>query len=136
VTALRSRISIVNVVWIALLVHLDWHVGRGHHLRLSLESPWHWLIAVFGFACVWLCTPHKQTDPNHRRMVTSVVAGLFVGQVIEPLGEIVFYGDSLREVYASGRWTIFQEFAAAGLDTLGVVILWSRRLQRTQSSIA
>jgi hypothetical protein len=136
VTALRSRISIVNVFWIALLVHLDWHVGRGRHLRLSMESSWHWLIAVFGFACVWFCTPRKESDPNHRRMVTSVVAGLFAGQVIEPLGEIVFYGDSLREVYASGRWTIFLEFAAAGLATLGVLMLWSRRLQRTQSSIA
>jgi hypothetical protein len=49
-------VSYPVLVGLAGLIHLDWHLGRPHQMRLSLEWGHHCLAAIPGFALAgWEC---------------------------------------------------------------------------------
>ena len=50
----RPPLSVPLAILLAAGIHLDWHLARSHHHRLSLEWRHHWLLApvLFG-AAAW-----------------------------------------------------------------------------------
>lgn len=56
-------------------------------------------------------------------------AGFFVGQIIEPALEVLFYRESFAAVNPPVRWQLFGEFAAAWLAG-GFAVLAASRLLR------
>ena len=131
---MRARLSIWLALLIAVAIHVDWHIGRGHHFRLSGGTPYHWLIAIPTFVCVaWIVGRHW-SHAVHTAGMRTIVVGVLAGQIVEPFGELLFYRNPAAVVWGSSRWPIFAEFLAAGLLTYVIVLpfVWRPALE-TQS---
>ena len=116
---------------VAVSVHLGWHLGRPHHIPLSLEFAHHWILGLLtGAALAWNAT---RVDPSHATRLFALVGalGLFAGQILEPLGEVLFYDDvSLGSVFFYARWRLFGQFAIAFIvGGAAVLIAHQRRSQ-------
>lgn len=116
---------------VAVSVHLGWHLGRPQHYPLSLEFAHHWILGLLtGAALAWNAT---RVDPRHatRLFVLVGTLGLFAGQILEPLGEVLFYDDvSLASVFYYARWRLFGQFAIAFIvGGAAVLIAHQRRSQ-------
>ena len=70
-------------------------------------------------------------DNPWRPAALSVALGILLGQVIEPLAEIIHYQATLAEELKPARLTAFALFTATGLVTMGLT-LWA--LARRPSS--
>jgi len=125
---MRRYFSIWSVLLIALLVHLDWHFGRGHHHRLSLGWPYHWVLGLLSFFVLARFCARKWPEAPVLAAFTNGLAGLLVGQVIEPFLEILGYHLPLGRMYSAERWYVFFQFLAAALvGLLAGLVVWARR---------
>jgi hypothetical protein len=128
---MRQYVSVKAILLIAVMVHVDWHVGRPHHISsLSGDWPYHWILGVLTFAALGLFAGLKWPDRPYAPLALNAVAGLFVGHIVEALGEVLAYRESWALVMPAERWRLFFEFAAAGvagcLLGLGFTILRRR----------
>jgi hypothetical protein len=119
------------IVVVGVIVHLDWHLGRPHHIPLSLAFPHHWIVGLItGFA---LGSHATRSNPSHatRWFVLVGGLGLVAGQVLEPIGEVLVYDDvTLASVYPDVRWRLFGQFAIAFVvGGAAVLIAHQRRVQ-------
>ena len=90
--------------------------------RLSLGWPYHWLLGAVLFAAVaWFVAKRWPVDAWVASAL-NLTLGVIAGQVLEPLGETVYYGLPLGRLLNGERWTAFAEFMAAGLMTYVVVM--------------
>jgi hypothetical protein len=113
------------VVALAAVVHIDWHVGRPVHIGHALGWSLHWIIAIPTFA---LITQAILARANWPTLASIILQGLFVGQIIEPIGEMLAYGEPWSAVMSAERWRIFFEFAAAGIAASCVTLTLVRRV--------
>ena len=132
------RSNIVRVVgWallLALLVHLDWHLGRPQHMPPSLDWSFHWLLGLAaGASMAWIFVRRFEPGAVWRSLALVGALGLVLGQLVEPALEMVAFGVTFEQVYPAVRWHVFGAFAAAwvagGVFVLGAVI-WRRRARR------
>jgi hypothetical protein len=122
----RAILSIRTILLLAVAVHLDWHVGRAEHFRLSLGWPYHWLMGVPGVGlAAWYAA--RRWERLVVPFLLNVGVALVLGQLIEPVLEALVYGDTLASVFPVDRWRIFVEFTAAGL-LAGAAVLWLHRV--------
>ncbi len=115
------------ILAVGALVHLDWHLGRGHHIPLSLGWPHHWILGLMtGAALSWHVTI---TGASHaiRRFVLIAALGLFAGQVLEPLYEVIADDLSIAQVYSNGRWRLFGQFTIAFVVGGACVLIAAQR---------
>jgi hypothetical protein len=122
------------IIAIGVIVHLDWHLGRPHHIPLSLAFPHHWIVGlIIGFV---LAANATRSNPTHAIGLFALVGGLglFAGQVLEPIGEVLYYdGVTLANVYPYVRWRLFGQFAIAFVvGGASVLIGHYRRAQAEQ----
>ena len=116
---MRRPLSLWVAVLIGVAVHADWHLAR-HGDRLSGGLALHWLLAIPVFAFVaWYM---------HRRFAGSMIAaawtitlGLLLGQVVEPLTEVLFMGETWADVLAPERSSAFTLFLVVGIATFALV---------------
>ncbi len=119
---IRSLISVTFVFLLAAAIHVDWHVARPQHTRLSLGWPYHWLIgAVLFAAAAWFVAKKWPVDAWVASALNLTLA-VIAGQVLEPLGEVIYDGLPLGRLLNGLRWIAFAEFMAAGLMTYVVVM--------------
>ena len=133
---MRRYLAWWAVLVIMVLVHVDWHFGRGHHHRLSLSWPYHWITGlVTFFVLAWFCARKWPERPLLPAVVTGVV-GLFAGQIVEPLLEVVGYRVTTATVFTAERWHVFWQFALAGLAGLiiGFALVAMRRRSRSATA--
>lgn len=108
-------------------IHVDWHLARHGHDGRSLGWSWHWVVAIPMFA---LAAWYMARRFRNRLLFASVItlgAVVLLGEVLEGVGEILLYGDPLREVFAAERLAALSAFMAAGLVSYVAVA----RLART-----
>jgi hypothetical protein len=109
--------------WLALLigadVHVDWHFARGHHAPLSGDSPYHWVTAIPVFALAAWYIARRWPQDLLRAGAVTLLLGLLVGQVVEPLGEVAT-GATWAWAFGPERLLAFAEFAGVGLVTYGL----------------
>jgi len=131
---MRRYISIRAVLLIMVLVHVDWHFGRGHHHRLSLSWPYHWVTGLIAFFLLtWFCA-WKWPDNPIRAALLNGSLGLFAGQIVEPLLEVVGYRAPIASVFSAERWHVFAQFATAAAVGLlvGIGMVRTRRRRDPQ----
>ncbi|HEY0810334.1 MAG TPA: hypothetical protein VGD49_09240 [Longimicrobiales bacterium] len=119
-------LSCALVVAIALVVHIDWHIGRPVHTGHALGWSLHWVIAIPTFA---LMTQSILARAGWKTLAFVILQGLLVGQIVEPLGEVLIYRLTWSEVMPFDRWRIFCEFAIAGIATSCVTLALQFRRQ-------
>lgn len=129
---MRRYLSIWAVLLIMVMVHVDWHLGRGHHHRLSLSWPYHWTTGLLTFFLLVLFCARKWPENPVRAALLNGVLGVFAGQIIEPLLEVLGYRVPLAQVFSPERWYVFCQFAVAAVAGLlaGFAVVWARRRRR------
>lgn len=128
---MRRYVSSTTIVLIMVMVHIDWHFGRGHHHRLSLSWPLHWATGLVAFFLLALFCARRWPENKIRPALLNGGLGLFAGQVIEPLLEAAIYGGPVTSVLSGERWRVFGQFAAAAAVGLLLGIGLERMLRRT-----
>ncbi len=127
----RSPLTWLAAFWIGVLVHVDWHLGRGGHDHLSFGLGYHWLVAVVTFAPIpWVLARRWPTSfPQASAFV--LLLGIALGQGLEPFGEVIYSPASWEPFTNPIRWRVFAEFSVAGILTyLASAVLAVRWLRR------
>ena len=122
------------VLVLAAVVHIDWHLARPAHHRLSLAWPQHWLFAAAAFALVGWLIARWWPDTPWRAAVGIVGLALVLAQGVEPLMEVAVYEHRFGYPTDPGRWTAFAVCVAAGLPALVVALILCRPRVRTPSA--
>jgi hypothetical protein len=105
-------------------IHVDWHLARPLHDRLSLDWGYHWIFAALLFAGVASLVAIRWPPSEQWRAGACVLAwGLVGAQVIEPVLTVAFYEQRLAYEVEPERWPVFFECLAAGLPAYAVT-LW------------
>jgi hypothetical protein len=126
---MRRAAPALLALLLAVGIHVDWHLARPLHHRLSLEWPHHWIFAALLFAGVaWLVALRWPPPERARASVTVLVAGLVLAQLVEPMLTVAFYDRRLAYEIEPERWAVFFECLAAGLPAYALV-LWCLRRQ-------
>lgn len=125
--SLCRPVDCLSALGIAVAIHVDWHLARHLHARLSFGWAWHWVLAIPVVALTtWLIT-RKSRDHALRRCGVAMLFGVLLGQIAEPLWE----GDgAIRDL---DRWRAFGEFMTAGLITWLTTYRLIRRDETTSS---
>jgi hypothetical protein len=123
---MKHYISILAVLFLAVLVHVDWHLGRAQHHRLSMGWEYHWVTGFVAFFLVILIVAWKSPEHLEFAAALNVVLGLFLGQIVEPLLEVLGYHVSLATALPPERWKVFFQFCLAGLVGFLAGVLWVR----------
>ena len=111
---MKPLLSIPVIAALAVLVHLDWHVARPTHHRLSLGWPLHWTLCLVGFAAAgWYLARRFPRAPWLAASLNGATA-LFIGQILEPILEAMFYDGRLAFDVEPERWLVFGQCVAAG----------------------
>jgi hypothetical protein len=121
---MRQRVSWPVVLTLATLVHIDWHVARPTHHRLSLGWSAHWLFAIAFFAVAGWYIERRWSSAPWRAAAWNVGIALLIAQVLEPVLEAAYYEGRFGYPVDSERWIVFGKCIAAGLPALAIVVSW------------
>ena len=125
--ALLRPVDCLSALGIAAAIHVDWHLARHIHARLSFGWAWHWVVAIPVFALMTWAITRKSLDHALLRCGLVILLGVLLGQIAEPLGE---GGGAIRDVE---RWRAFGAFLTAGLVTWLTTYRLIRRDETTSS---
>lgn len=128
------RLSIAALCLVLTIgIHVDWHLARPAHHRLSLDWPQHWLFAAALFAAVGWAIARGWPGERWRVGGQVLLCAVLAAQVLEPLGEALFYEGRFGYTVEPERWRVFWVCLAAGVPAYALA-LWfgaprlSRRL--------
>ncbi|MEO8448320.1 MAG: hypothetical protein ABI647_00935 [Gemmatimonadota bacterium] len=88
---IRSPIAWLAAVWLAVAIHLDWHLGRPAHGHLSFGLPYHWVFGVVASVPVAWIAVTRWPERIGRAFALMLGLGVLLGHGLEPLGEVVLY---------------------------------------------
>jgi hypothetical protein len=110
----RLPVVLLSVLLSAVL-HVDWHLARPAHHRLSLDWPYHWVATALVFAgSAWLIARRWPTV-RWQLGATVLVAAILLAQVIEPALEVIVYQGRLGYASEPARWAAFGQALAAAI---------------------
>ena len=135
---MRRVLFATLIVILAGAIHLDWHLARPAHHRLSLGWGQHWLFAATAFALVgWLVARAWPEDVWRRGTVIATLA-VVLAQGLEPMGEVALALHRLGYPDDPARWTAFFVCVATGVPAYLLALWWCRprREARTMRSPA
>ena len=134
---MRRYISIPSILLLGILVHLDWHLGRGHDHRFSGEWAYHWITGFLGFLLVVFLVARKSPRWLTLAAVLNVALGLLLGQFLEPLGEALVYHLPVAQVVTPERSQVFREFLIAGIAGLvaGILLFGKQKPENVPSGV-
>ena len=120
--------AILAAVLLAGAIHVDWHLARPeHHARLSGGFSQHWLLAVPVFGILAAIISTSPATRRWRNGALWIGGGALLGQIVEPLGEVLIYRLPWGQLVVGIRWTAFAEFMAGGMLTFLVIMAWRER---------
>jgi hypothetical protein len=123
---MRRVLFIALVFALAGAVHVDWHLARPVHHRLSLGWDQHWLFAALTFGLVgWLVARIWPAQVWRRGSMIAALA-LVLAQGIEPMGEVAVSLHRIGYPDEPARWTAFFVCIAVGLPVYCLALWWCR----------
>lgn len=108
---------------LASAIHVDWHLARPAHHRLSLEWPYHWLATALVFAATGWMIARFWPAIRWRMGAIVFIAAVVLAQGIEPVLEMVFYMGRFSYPDEPLRWAAFGRAIAASTPAF-VATLW------------
>src|SRR5688572_3645513 len=130
------KLQSVLVLLIAAAVHLDWHLGRPEHMQHSLAWEHHWIFGLILGSCIACFLTWRRAAAPVSQFLLVALAGFVAGQILEPIGEVLIFDESLSFVYPVVRWVLFLEFAAAFLAGGMACLVLQRLLSRNASNVS
>jgi hypothetical protein len=120
---------------LATMLHVDWHLARPLHHRLSLAWPLHWVVTALVFAVVGWWVGRRAHGWRAASLV--FVAAVVLAQVIEPVLEVLLYEGRLGYPADPGRWPAFLRATAAATPAyFGCVWLCGREAMAARTGTA
>ena len=104
-------------------IHVDWHLARSHHHRLSLEWREHWMFALALFALVGMIVARVWAAERWGAGAWVLAAAVVVAQGVEPVLEAVIYDHRLAYEVEPARWMVFWLCLAVGIPAYALA-LW------------
>jgi hypothetical protein len=104
-------------------IHVDWHLARPHHHRLSADWGEHWIFAIVLFALAGCAVARAWPAERVRLGAWVLGAAVVLAQVVEPLLEAAFYDRTLAYDVEPARWTAFFVCLGAGIPSYALA-LW------------
>ncbi|HJU68434.1 MAG TPA: hypothetical protein VJ650_09300 [Gemmatimonadaceae bacterium] len=123
------------VLGLAAVIHIDWHLARPVHHRLSLGWTDHWIFAVAAFAIVGCLIARGWPDAPARAAAGIVGLAVLLAQGVEPVLEVAFYDHQLGYPDDPGRWGAFALCLAAGLPALVATLVVCRPRARSGGAV-
>ena len=123
----RNTSTALVTLAVATAIHLDWHVARPAHHRLSLGLPAHWLLAIPVFGLVaWYV---MRAWPGKVLPISIVIPGsaIVLAGVVEPAGEYFLSGASAEWAFGLPRFIALAAFVGTGLVAYAIVLATFRR---------
>lgn len=121
-----TRAMVILSLALMAMLHLDWHLARPAHHRLSLDWQYHWIATalVFGYAGYDIA----RRWPAMKWKVGTIVflSAIFLAQFVEPVLEAAFYDHRLGYEGSPERWAVFFRATAASTVTYWAA-LWATR---------
>jgi hypothetical protein len=114
------------IILLAGAIHLDWHLARPSHHRLSLGWEQHWLFAALAFGLVGWCVARTWPEQTWRRGAAIATLALVLAQGIEPITEVALYLHRFGYPDEPARWAAFFVCLAVGLPAY-CLALWRCR---------
>jgi hypothetical protein len=127
--------AVLLSVVLAAVLHLDWHVARPTHHRLSLDWSYHWIVTALLFAAIAWFIARKWPQRAWALGAWVFVAAVIIAQGVEPVLESAFYDGQLAYDVEPERWTTFlRSMAAATPMYWGTLWLATRRTTSIRAS--
>lgn len=105
-------------------LHVDWHLARPLHHRLSLDWSHHWVITAALFAIVGCVIARAWPHQRWRLGAVVFVSAALLAQVVEPLLEVLVYEHRLGYSVEAARWSAFwRSILASALAYVGALAL-------------
>src|SRR5687768_4498118 len=126
---MRRVASIPLILLLAIGVHVDWHLARPLHHRLSLAWQHHWIFAALFFSAAACVIAFRWPRAAQWRTAGWILLwGLVGAQLVEPVLTLAYYEHRLGYEVEPERWEAFFECLAAGLPAY-VATLWCVRFR-------
>jgi hypothetical protein len=117
------------------MLHVDWHLARPEHHRLSLGWPYHWIVTAIVFGVVGWGIARMWPTARWRLGVVVFTMAVLLAQGVEPLLEVAFFQGRLGYPSDPGRWQAFGRAIAAATPAFwGAIWLGANRASRLQAS--
>ena len=123
------------VLALAAAIHIDWHLARPVHHRLSLGWPNHWIFAIAAFALVGCLIARGWPDAPARAAAGIVGLAVLLAQGLEPLLEVAIYDHQLGYPSDPGRWGAFALCLATGVPALVTTLILCRPRARANGTV-
>jgi|SRR5688572_3345524 len=113
-------------------LHVDWHLARPLHHRLSLDLPYHWALTAALFAVVGCVIARLWPAQRWRLGAVVFFSAAFLAQAVEPVLEVLAYEHRLGYDVEPARWAAFGKslFASAIAYVSALVLCAPKRLVR------
>jgi FtsH-binding integral membrane protein len=126
---MRRLVFAALVIALAAAVHVDWHLARPSHHRLSLGWDQHWLFAALVFGLAGWIVARTWPEQTWRPGAVIVTLALILAQGIEPMAEVALYLHRLGYPDEPARWAAFFVCVAIGLPVYCLAV-WRCRPNR------
>ena len=119
--------TVILSLLLAIVLHIDWHLARPLHHRLSLEWSHHWIGTAAVFLIVGCVIARRWPEHAWRMAITVFLAAAVLAQLVEPTLEVLFYEGRLGYDGEPARWVAFWKAISAGAVALVLGLLCMRR---------
>lgn len=118
----------VFAVAVAVLIHLDWHVGRPRHMRYSLDWDFHWVLGLgAGIGMALIFVRRFGSGKAGPALLVTGMLGFLLGQIVQPALEAIGNSLAFGTVNPPVRWSVFAGFSIAWLAGSAVVLALALR---------
>jgi uncharacterized membrane protein len=116
--------ALVLSLLLGVAFHVDWHLARPLHHRLSLDWSHHWAITAAIFAVVGCVVSRSWPSQRWRLGAIVFVSAALLAQFVEPLLEVLIYEHRLGYEVERARWIAFwKTLVASAIAYVGALAL-------------
>ena len=107
-----ARRTILIGLLLGALIHADWHFARPGHLGMNWR--YHWVGTALLFGVIGWAIARRWPADRWLIAALSLVAGVIVGQLLEPMYEAGWYQHRFGFDLSAARWLAFGQAIGAG----------------------
>ena len=89
------------------MLHVDWHLARPLHHRLSLAWDNHWALTAAVFGVVGCVIAQRWPAMRWKMGAAVFIAAVLIAQGLEPMLEVLLYHNRLGYPDEPERWAVF-----------------------------
>ena len=120
--------AIIMSLVLGAMLHVDWHLARPLHHRLSLDWTYHWAVTAGIFAIVGCIIARMWPDQRWRLGAVVFIGAALFAQAVEPVLEALIYDHRFGYDVELARWSAFgRSVFASAIAYASALALCARR---------